>query len=227
MSSRLCYENKPLCNLSAWLRCLCAGEGTGKSEKVASKLDAVELIGRVERARKCFALLDDIWPDPNQEPSSDRTANRSASSTFTEVSIKPHIAQGDFTTATSAKPRPCHRIGRFIVREKIGHGGHGIVYRAHDPILERDVALKLPRPESLGSHELRQRFVRESRSLAGLTHPNLVSVYEAGMIGPICYLATAYCSGPNLAEWIKQQGDSVDPHRVHTGGLAALHAQPA
>lgn len=95
------------------------------------------------------------------------------------------------------------RFGRFEVIEELGRGGHGIVYRAFDPVLRRDVALKIPRLEILDSAQHRARFLRESRSIAALNHPNLVPIYESGEVGPVCYLALQYCSGPTLAQWLK------------------------
>src|SRR5207244_5031760 len=82
---------------------------------------------------------------------------------------------------------PFTSLGRFTILRELGRGAFGVVYQAHDPQLGRDVALKVPRPEALASPELRERFVREARAAAGLDHPNLVAVYEAGEVGAICY----------------------------------------
>ncbi|HEY1603609.1 MAG TPA: serine/threonine-protein kinase [Pirellulales bacterium] len=103
------------------------------------------------------------------------------------------------------------RLGRFLILRELGRGGHGLVLLAHDPILKRHVALKLPRPEALLSRSLRRRFLREAQAAARLTHPNLVSVYEVGEIGPICYIASAYCAGPTLAAWMQLQTDAIAP----------------
>jgi serine/threonine protein kinase len=106
-------------------------------------------------------------------------------------------------------PPALTRLGRFRVRGEVGRGSYGIVYRAYDPQLRREVALKVPRPEALLTPELRQRFLREARAAAGLSHPNLVPVYEAGEAGPVCYIASAYCPGPNLAAWLRQRTEPV------------------
>src|SRR5205807_174434 len=67
------------------------------------------------------------------------------------------------------------------------------------------VALKVPRAEIMVNASLKERFYREARAAAGLSHPNLVPVYEAGEIGPICFLISAYVPGFNLAQWLKER----------------------
>jgi WD40 repeat protein/serine/threonine protein kinase len=100
-------------------------------------------------------------------------------------------------------------VGRFQVRRELGRGAFGVVFLAHDPLLGREVALKVPRAEILVTPELRERFHREARTAAGLDHPNLVPVYEAGEAGPICFLVSAYCPGPTLARWLRQRTEPV------------------
>ncbi len=100
---------------------------------------------------------------------------------------------------------------RFQLKRKLGEGGHGVVFLAFDTVLEREVALKLPRPETLLSESAKRRFLRKARACAALDHPNLVAVYDAGDAGPFCYIAEAYCDGPTLSAWLKQQTNPVDP----------------
>jgi serine/threonine protein kinase len=100
-------------------------------------------------------------------------------------------------------------VGRFQVRRELGRGTFGVVFLAHDPLLDREVALKVPRAEILVTPELRERFQREARAAAGLDHPHLVPVYEAGEAGPICFLVSAYCPGPTLAQWLRQRTEPV------------------
>jgi eukaryotic-like serine/threonine-protein kinase len=110
-----------------------------------------------------------------------------------------HLATGD---ADAGGELPA-TFGRFEIVRELGHGGLGVVFLARDPLLGRNVALKIPRADALLSRESRLRFSREAQAAARLTHPNLVPVYEIGEVGPVAYIASAYCGGPNLAAWLK------------------------
>ncbi len=101
------------------------------------------------------------------------------------------------------------QFGRFRILQTLGQGGFGIVFLAWDATLRRRVALKVPQPETLVSPEARKRFVREARAAAGLDHPNIVPVYETGSVGPVAYIAAAYCPGPTLASWLVRQARPV------------------
>ncbi len=72
------------------------------------------------------------------------------------------------------------RVSRFEILELLGEGAMGVVYRARDPVLERDVALKLIKPELAGERKNRARFLRECRAAATISHPGVATIYEAG-----------------------------------------------
>jgi len=113
-------------------------------------------------------------------------------------------------------------IGKYQLRQVIGSGSFGIVYLAFDTVLDRRVALKLPRIEVLLDSSKRDRFNREAELAASLEHPGIIRVYEADLNGPEPFIAMAYGDGPNLAEWMaaKSQGQSWQ-------SLAALVAEIA
>jgi eukaryotic-like serine/threonine-protein kinase len=91
-------------------------------------------------------------------------------------------------------------LGRFRIRCLLGEGEHAAVYRAYDPILERDVALKVPRPGVLKTAKAIARFLGEAKALARLRHPRIVPVYDAGCAGERPYIAMALIEGHSLAE---------------------------
>ncbi|MCH7706059.1 MAG: serine/threonine protein kinase, partial [Chloroflexi bacterium] len=84
------------------------------------------------------------------------------------------------------------RIGRYQVLEEIASGGQGAVYRARDVSLDRVVALKVLHPHLARNPQYRERFLREARTAASLTHPNVVTIYEVGEEGDQLYIAMEY-----------------------------------
>lgn len=112
------------------------------------------------------------------------------------------------THAPAARPP---RIGRFLIERTLGQGGFGVVYLATDPKLNRQVALKVPRLHALLHPELLDRFRQEARAAAALDHPHIVPVYETGETNDLLYIASAYCPGPTLAEWLAEQPAGIPP----------------
>ncbi|WP_165073106.1 protein kinase domain-containing protein [Paludisphaera rhizosphaerae] len=89
-------------------------------------------------------------------------------------------------------------LGRFRIMGLLGEGRHATVYRAFDPTLERQVALKLLRDEAPRSSRAQERFLGEARALARLKHPGIVSIFEAGRDGDRLYLALDLIEGRSL-----------------------------
>ena len=101
-------------------------------------------------------------------------------------------------------------LGRFQILKVLGQGGFARVFLARDPQLNREVALKVPRPAMFTASGAQTRFEREARAAAILSHPNIVPVFESGAIGPISYIASGYCPGTSLDKWLakeKKRGD--------------------
>ncbi len=101
------------------------------------------------------------------------------------------------------------RLGRFEIERVLGSGAFGVVYLAADELLKRRVALKVPQPQMIGGEESRRRFEAEAAASARLHHRGIVSVYEADFSGPIPYIASAYCPGPDLGRWLAARGQPV------------------
>jgi tetratricopeptide (TPR) repeat protein len=122
-------------------------------------------------------------------------------------------------------------LGRYLVLDKLGEGGMGVVYQAYDPELHRRVALKLLHAEdghSEGASAGRARLLREAQAIARLSHPNVVHVYDVGTVGDHVYIALEYIDGEHLGRWLKREKrswrDVLDVFRAAGRGLAAAHA---
>src|ERR1700681_4344791 len=87
------------------------------------------------------------------------------------------------------------KLSHYRIEEKIGAGGMGVVYRAHDEQLDRDVAIKFLPSGSLAEETTQNRCRREALSLARLSHPNVATVYEFGSRHGVDFLVTEYISG--------------------------------
>ncbi|HUT93001.1 MAG TPA: protein kinase [Thermoguttaceae bacterium] len=119
----------------------------------------------------------------------------------------------DTDTADSAPAKPIElaadappkKLGRFEIRSRLGSGAFGTVFRAHDPVLDREVALKVPRAAALEKPEARARFLREPKAAAQLRHPHIVPVYDAGVDGERYYIASAYIEGRTLEDVIAEE----------------------
>jgi tetratricopeptide (TPR) repeat protein/predicted Ser/Thr protein kinase len=120
---------------------------------------------------------------------------------------------------------PGTRVGRYVVAHEVGAGGMGVVYAAHDPELDRMVAVKLLRG---GSHRSTQeRLRREAQAMAQLAHPHVVAVYDVGAFDDRTFIAMEYVPGQTLARWNtapRSQRDVLEAYGAAGRGLAAAHA---
>lgn len=96
--------------------------------------------------------------------------------------------------------------GEYSLERELGRGGMGIVYLARDVQLDRQVAIKLL-PTSLASRvDLRERFIREARTAAGLSHPNIVPIHRVGEAGEFVFFVMAYIDGESLGQRLRERG---------------------
>jgi serine/threonine protein kinase/WD40 repeat protein len=167
---------------------------------------------------------------------------------FTLEATKDTAAGGVVETrpqATPADPPPSlpadapQKLGRFEIRSSLGAGGFGAVYRAYDPVLEREVALKVPRAAVLEKPEARARFLREPKAAARLQHPHIVPVFDAGTDGENFYIASAFIAGQTLQALIatdrpdlRQSAQIVHDiaealHYAHGKGIVHRDVKPA
>lgn len=107
------------------------------------------------------------------------------------------------------------QLGQYQLREKIGEGGMGVVYRAHHALLRRETALKLLPPDKADPRTI-ERFEREVRLTCQLTHPNTIQVYDYGHTPDgIFYYAMEYLDGLTLGELVARYGPQPDERVVH------------
>src|SRR4029453_16759905 len=103
-------------------------------------------------------------------------------------------------------PDPIHRgstIGRYLVLQRPGEGGMGVVYAAYDAELDRKVALKLLRPTKGDSGEGHARLLREAQAMARVSHPNVIAVHDVGMFRDQVFVAMDLVEGTTLSKWLK------------------------
>ncbi len=104
---------------------------------------------------------------------------------------------------------------RYEHRRFLGSGGMGVVYLAHDRVLDRDVALKFPQPAYVADDILRQRFQREARVTARLELEGVCPIYDSGVAAGFSYIAMRFIEGMGLDEWIRS-------HRLSERGVLSL-----
>ena len=146
----------------------------------------------------------------------------------------PAPEEGDWTgvdlAPESSVPGVGETVDRFRVLGTLGEGGMGVVLAAYDPVLDRNVAVKLLRPHLSRRHNAdksRLRLLREARAMAKLSHRNVISVYEAGTVDEHVFVAMELIEGQTLRQWMEQDTRSwreiVDRYLEAGRGLSAAH----
>jgi serine/threonine protein kinase len=121
-------------------------------------------------------------------------------------------------------------VGRYQVIEELGQGGMGVVYRAIDGPLQRDVALKVIAPKYLHDKEARARFQQEIKAAVAIEHPHVVPVYNAGFEDGHFFLAMRYVRGCDLWQLVHEGGPLPEQRAMRLVGqiasaLAMMHQQ--
>lgn len=153
---------------------------------------------------------------------------------LTSAALRPTICpKGEgkgFPVVGRALHRPTllgQKLGHYRVEEEIGAGGMGIVYRAHDEHLDREVAIKVLPCGTLGDERVRKRFRKEARSLSKINHPSIATVHDFDSEGSIDYLVMEFVPGKTLRDRVSE-GPLTTPEIIRLAtqlakGLTAAH----
>ncbi len=149
-----------------------------------------------------------------------------------------NVLSSDRTTPTLARAEPVplvdpligKTVGGCIIEAKIGEGGMGAVYRGTQTSLERTVAIKILSPHLARSKSYITRFLRESKIVASIKHPNIVAVHDRGFEGPVYYFIMEYIEGLTVSDIISQHGalspgDALEVARQAAHALGAAAAK--
>ncbi len=137
----------------------------------------------------------------------------------------PHDPDDDDSDA----PLPDH-FGKYTIEHRIGRGGMGVVWKARDPALARTVAIKVLAPQLAHSRTARQRFLREARAAAAISHPNVLTIHAVEEQDQSPFIVMEFVDGGSLKDFVTQTG-RLPPLQVIqlsaqiAQGLAAAHAQ--
>ncbi len=118
-------------------------------------------------------------------------------------------------------------VAHYRIYEKLGEGGMGVVYKAHDLHLDRDVAIKLLPPEKTADPERKRRFVQEARAASALNHPAIVTVHDVACDGGVDFIVMECVTGKTLGELIGRKGLKLNELLAYgaqiADALAAAH----
>src|SRR5512147_1219588 len=108
----------------------------------------------------------------------------------------------------------------YEITEKLGEGGMGVVYRAHDTHLDRFVAIKVLPPERVADAARKARFVQEAKAASALNHPNIITIHDIDSADGVDYMVMEYVAGKTLDELIPRKGMRLNEALKHSVELA-------
>jgi serine/threonine protein kinase len=121
-------------------------------------------------------------------------------------------------------------VGRYLLLDKVGEGGMGVVYAAWDPELNRRIAVKVLRPDKQspeGVDRGHARLLREAQAMAKVSHPNVIAIYDVGTLEDRVFMAMEFVDGLTLKKWVKEKSRSwrevLDAFIAAGRGLASAH----
>ncbi|MDX1928999.1 MAG: protein kinase, partial [Pirellulaceae bacterium] len=175
------------------IRRLLLGAEEARGDASSAELEqglSPESAQKLSRMRRAVELLHSVA----QKSSAEYALQGKSSETLTAL-----VGKSDEPNSDSFEFRPSNR---YQLISRLGQGGFGVVFLARDQHLNRNVALKMPRPDVLLTKSMVQRFLREARNVAKLDHPNIVPVLATDETALMPSIVYPYCSGPTLATWL-------------------------
>ncbi|OUU20061.1 MAG: hypothetical protein CBC13_11255 [Planctomycetia bacterium TMED53] len=144
-----------------------------------------------------------------------------------DILLSPATPDSDSLSAGDTQPMQTpsfDKIGHFVIEEKMGEGGMGIVYRAHDPSLQRTVAIKRVHPRLKDHDDIREKFLAEARAIAAVNHPNIGQIHAIHDDGELPYLVMEFLPGPSFEELLQKQKclETLEVLRVALAASRAL-----
>ena len=198
----------------------------------------------LEQCAECRQRLEslaaggDWWRAAEEHLSSDeiertlalRTTRDLASGDLAESNRGRSGARQSPALQPPSHPEMLGRLGRFDIESWIGQGGFGVVYKGHDPELNRAVAIKVLAPHLAASGVARKRFAREAQAAAAISHPNVVPIHAIESEGDCPYLVMSYVPGQSLQAYVQKHGPLPIKAVVRiaqqiAAGLLAAHRQ--
>lgn len=199
----------------------------GQNAEPGAEIESVaHHLEKCESCRRELAKLggdDKAWNETRQWLASPPSSNAND-----EGGSSPHPAVDLSFLEPPTHPEMLGRIGRYEIESLLGHGGMGVVFRAHDSNLNRSVAVKVLAPQWAASPAARHRFAREAEAAASVAHENVIPIYNVDANAKLPYLVMRYIPGMTLQRWVLTHG----PVNVGTilrvagqlaEGLAAAH----
>jgi tetratricopeptide (TPR) repeat protein len=156
--------------------------------------------------------------EPREDTMASQLAERPESDKLARAVAKSRVASKLFTKAPEQV-----KLGRYHLLDVVGAGGMGVVWGAWDPELDRRVAIKLLKAEMLAA---RERIVVEGQALAKLSHPNVIAIYDVGVVDEQVYLVMEWVRGKNLRAYCREPRtirEIVALYRAAGEGLLAAH----
>ena len=209
-------------------RCRSIVDGYVDSEQLAEKLGSLQET-RVEIPWDLQNRLDEMARElspPPADPAADELAERLAASNSPSSGQTAEFLQHLLNVSVAASDAAA--LKAYRLEEVVDRGGMGIVARARDVRLHRDVAIKFLDPKLAGSDEFHERFLHEARAVARVSHPNIVQIYEVAEWETNPFLVMEYVAGSTLSQRLQDSGqlplrDVIRIGRAIAQGLAAVH----